>query len=224
MVDEQAVGATPDGAVAPSQAPVAEGTAVDLEKIDLHTIPNFRKYDAEMQRKVAEATRRANEAEARAQEAQLATMQENLRAQGLDEQAIKKNTQPMVAQLVTLQRDNILLRLGMQMEDIEPGDYGNSPTDLERNLTRKKKLRDEERALEERRRELAELEKQTMAKAKDEERESRKASGADRQVPVTSEPSPGLEAEWKAEVKAARAKGGDVALINRKYRKKGLAI
>jgi hypothetical protein len=235
---ERATGAHPatpaEGAETPNRQAVASGEVVQPtptpdqtpspSRRNLADDEDFRKYDANMQRKLSDLARENRELRARQQQQELATVEDALRSDGLDDKTISARTMPLKRVLFETQRELVLTKLGMSLEDVEPADYGGSMEDFEANMRRKKDKREHEETLKQREADLARREREAAERDRVAERDERRQSGADRQPRSDSEPSPGLEAEWRAEVKATKARGGDVAAVNAKYRRKGLKI
>jgi hypothetical protein len=254
MPDKQtADGAVQDGTereepVAEPKPTVAEGgeqqpeTPDKPEPVDLSKFEEFRKYDANMQKRVAELEKRSQQAEIRAREAEQIARKERslertrsrLEAEGLDQKAINETVSELEAEVQQLRAyrtaREILDEYGFKSEEIQPSDYGNGPEDFRRNLERKKAQRelDEARkAAEEARREAERLREEAGKLAKDSELRQRRATGADRLAGGEPEPRPSDQEALRREFEAALAKtidGPSVLRLRQKFRVRGLDI
>lgn len=233
----------------PSQRPVAaDGEAqapadvkanqpeIDLSKVDLSTLPQWRALEAKLQRQRDEAVRRAQEAEAAAEaareaarQAALSTTRERLVAEGIEPQKVTELLAPLEdtvrEQALRYVRARVkadLAEAGLSEADLpqvggQPY-YGRSEQEWTAIVAEAKALKELRLAREEEEKRVAAL----KAQAKEEGMGDRRSSGADRIT--NAEPTPAgkglaaLKAEMQSRLKDAT--GNRVAQIRREYRAK----
>jgi len=226
----------------PSQV-VAEGGEQEVEStVDLSTLPQFQKYDANMQRRVAEATRRAEAAEQAVRnvqeearkEASLAQMRSSLEADGLDEERIKQIVGPLEQELISTRLRNEYLetvfKSGLSQEELAQVDKGSSREEFEVNITSfkaQKALKEAERLKAEALKEAERIKAEVQEMAKTKELENRKVSGADRLAGGQPEPTPDEATQLRQEYDAAIARcttRPEMLRIRQNFRIRGLDI
>lgn len=253
MPDEQtANGAVQAGTervepVAEPKPTVAEGgeqaeTPAKPEPIDLSQIEEFRRYDANRQRKEAELERRVREAEAKAaaveqlarKERSLSTTRSRLLGEGLDEKSVREVTADQEIEVQQLRayktmRD-LLDEYGFTSDQLEKDEWGNGPEELRQNLTRKKAKLELEKAraeIEEAKKEAERLKTEAQKLAKEAELGERRATGADRLAGGEPMPRPAdQEALWSEYQKAVNKAltGLHKVQIRQQFRDRGLSI
>ena len=212
------------------------------EPVDLSKFEEFRKYDANMQRKVAELSRSAQEAQRRAMEAEqiaskerlIANTRSRLQSQGVDDGTINETVGELEGEVQQLRayrmmRD-ILDEYGFKPGELDQADYGRGPDDLRANLGRKKAQRELEearKAVEEAKKEAERLKAEASQLAKSQELQDRRASGADRLAGGEPRPRPSdtdaLRAAYEKELSTARTSLSKVQ-IRARYRELGLPL
>ncbi|MFA4972683.1 MAG: hypothetical protein WC683_08715 [bacterium] len=212
------------------------------EPVDLSKFEEFRKYDANMQRKVAELSRSAQEAQRRAMEAEqiaskerlIANTRSRLQSQGVDDGTINETVGELEGEVQQLRayrmmRD-ILDEYGFKPAELDQADYGRGPDDLRANLGRKKAQRELEearKAVEEAKKEAERLKAEASQLAKSQELQDRRTTGADRLAGGEPMPRPAdqevLYNEYQKAVNKALT-GLHKVQIRQQFRDRGLRI
>lgn len=224
------------------QQPETPAKAETPEPVDLSRFEEFRKYDANMQKKLAEMEKRSRQAEVKAREAEQIARKERslertrsrLEAEGLDEKAINETVAELEAEVSQLRAyrtaREILDEFGFTSDEIDQSDYGNGPEEFRMNLARKKARRELEearKAAEEARKEAERLRQETEKLAKERELQQRRETGADRLAGGEPEPRPtdqqALMTEYQQALKGARS-GLHIVQIRQRFRDRGLDI